>query len=74
MDPILPRLPRSRLRRSLASSKVISDYVPTKAAPAARMGLLGVTCVTLAGLFALNTRGEGVTKAAKRLWKAPEKN
>ena len=43
-------------------------------APAARMGLLGVTCVTLAGLFALNTRGEGVTKAAKRLWKAPEKN
>ena len=45
-----------------------------KAAPAARMGLLGVTCVTLAGLFALNTRGEGVTKAAKRLWKAPEKN
>ena len=56
------------------ASQVISDYVPTKAAPAARMGLLGVTCVTLAGLFALNTRGEGVTKAAKRLWKAPEKN
>jgi hypothetical protein len=29
--------------------------------------------LTLAGLFTLNTKGEGITRTAKRLWKAPEK-
>ena len=57
----------------IALNFVVSDYVPTKAAPAARAGLLGLTCLTLAGLFTLNTKGEGITRTAKRLWKAPEK-
>ena len=48
--------------------KVISDYVPKAVAPATRAGLLGVTCLTLAGLLKLNVQGEGVTKTAKRLW------
>lgn len=51
-------------------AQVISDYVPTKVAPAARVGLLGVTCLTLAGLMKLNVQGEGVTRTAKRLWKS----
>ena len=57
----------------IALNFVVSDYVPTKVAPVARAGLVGFTCLTLAGLFPLNTKGEGITKTAKRLWKAPEK-
>ena len=45
----------------IALNFVVSDYVPTKAAPAARAGLLGLTCLTLAGLFTLNTKGEDHT-------------
>ena len=54
----------------IALNFVVSDYVPTKVAPAARIGLLGVTCLTLAGLMKLNVQGEGVTRTAKRLWKS----
>ena len=42
--------------------KWFPDYVPTKAAPA-RARLLGLTCLTLAGLFTLNPRG-GITRTA----------
>jgi hypothetical protein len=35
----------------------------------ARAGLLGLTCLTVAGLMKLNLQGEGVTRTAKRLWK-----
>lgn len=56
----------------IAMNFVVSDYVPTRVAPAARAGLLGVTCMTVFGLFTLNTQGEGITRTAKRLWKKNE--
>jgi succinate dehydrogenase (ubiquinone) membrane anchor subunit len=59
------------LHSHIALNFVVSDYVPTKIAPVARAGLLGVTALTLFGLFTLNTKGEGITKTVKRLWKAP---
>ena len=52
---------------------LIKVVAPIDDTPAARAGLLGLTCLTLAGLFTLNTKGEGITRTAKRLWKAPEK-
>jgi succinate dehydrogenase (ubiquinone) membrane anchor subunit len=52
---------------------VISDYVPKNLRVYARTGLLGVTIVTIAGLFKLNYDGPGITESFKALWKAPEK-
>jgi hypothetical protein len=46
--------------------------VPKASATAARAGLLGVTCLTMAGLMKLTMQGEGITKTAKRLWKKGE--
>ena len=60
------------VRDTRGCAKVISDYVPKATAPAARVGLLGVTCLTMAGMLKLNMQGEGVTKTAKRLWKSSE--
>mmetsp|Transcript_3802 Transcript_3802/g.8799 ORF Transcript_3802/g.8799 Transcript_3802/m.8799 type:complete len:115 (-) Transcript_3802:25-369(-) len=56
----------------IALNFVISDYVPKAQRLPARAGLLGVTCMTIAGLLKLNTQGEGITRTAKRLWKKPE--
>ena len=60
-------------RRPRREPDADDDATEMEAAPAARAGLLGLTCLTLAGLFTLNTKGEGITRTAKRLWKAPEK-
>mmetsp|Transcript_32500 Transcript_32500/g.80157 ORF Transcript_32500/g.80157 Transcript_32500/m.80157 type:complete len:111 (+) Transcript_32500:170-502(+) len=54
----------------IALNFVVSDYVPRATAPAVRAGLLGVTCLTFAGLMRLNLQGEGMTRTAKRLWKS----
>jgi len=56
---------------------VISDYGKKffgKAAVAPmRVGLLGVTVATAAGLLRLNLQGPGLTETVKRLWRAPKK-
>ena len=55
----------------IALNFVVSDYVPNAARFGARAGLLGFTCLTIAGLMNLTLKGEGVTRTAKRLWKKP---
>lgn len=52
---------------------VISDYVPKASRVYARAGLLGLTVVTIAGLFKLNYEGPGLTESFKALWKLPKK-
>ena len=52
---------------------VITDYVPKAARSAARVGLLGVTIVTLGGLFKLNLEGVGLTETLKSLWRKEKK-
>ena len=49
---------------------VISDYVPKANRILARAGLLGLTVITVAGLFKLNFDGPGVTESLKSLWRS----
>ena len=48
---------------------IISDYVPKAARGAARVSLLGVTVVTMAGLLKLNLAGDGLTEVLKSFWR-----
>ena len=48
---------------------VITDYVPKAFRTAARVSLLGVTGLTIAGLLQLNLSGVGMTGTIKNLWK-----
>ena len=52
---------------------VITDYVPKAFRTAARVSLLGVTGLTIAGLMKLNLTGEGMTGTIKNLWKGKVK-
>jgi hypothetical protein len=50
--------------------QIISDYCPKAMRGPTRAATLALTVATLVGLFQLNTKGEGVTRAVKSLWKA----
>jgi len=49
---------------------VISDYCPKTLRAPTRLATLALTLVTFVGLFQLNTKGQGVTRTVKSLWKA----
>jgi len=51
-------------------AQIISDYCPKAMRGPTRAATLALTVATLVGLFRLNTKGEGVTRAVKSLWKA----
>uniref|UniRef100_A0A7S0KM59 Succinate dehydrogenase [ubiquinone] cytochrome b small subunit n=1 Tax=Ostreococcus mediterraneus TaxID=1486918 RepID=A0A7S0KM59_9CHLO len=54
----------------IALNFIISDYCPKAMRGPTRAATLALTVATLVGLFQLNTKGEGVTRAVKSLWKA----
>ncbi|KAJ1452015.1 CybS-domain-containing protein [Pelagophyceae sp. CCMP2097] len=60
------------LHAHIGMNYVISDYVPKFLSRAAigpaRAVMLGVTSVTVLGLFKLNVEGPGITKSLKQLW------
>jgi succinate dehydrogenase (ubiquinone) membrane anchor subunit len=47
---------------------VITDYIPKAMRMPARLGLLGITLVTMGGLTKLNMEGDGFTHTVKKLW------
>ena len=53
----------------IACNFIIADYVPRALQGAARFGMLGVSCVTAAGLLKMNLAGDGVTSAVQQLWR-----
>lgn len=57
----------------VAMNYVVSDYVPKAARSVARMGLLGVTIITAAGLLKLNLTGPGLTETLKSMWRKKER-
>lgn len=57
----------------VAMNYVVSDYVPKAARSMARVGLLGVTIITAAGLLKLNLTGEGLTETLKSMWRKKER-
>ena len=57
------------LHAHVGLNAVISDYVPKVLQTTARVGLLGVTGVTLLGLLKLNVMGPGLTESIKSLWR-----
>lgn len=57
------------LHAHVGLNAVISDYVPKALQTTARLGLLGVTGITLIGLLKLNVMGPGLTESIKSLWR-----
>ena len=49
------------------AGQIISDYCPKAMRGPTRAATLALTVATLVGLFQLNTKGEGVTRAVKSL-------
>lgn len=56
------------LHSHIALGYVLADYVPKGIAGLARVGVLGVSVMTFAGLMKLNLTGPGVTQTVKDLW------
>lgn len=52
---------------------VVSDYVPKGLQLPARVGVLGLSVVTAAGLMKLALAGPGIGGTIKQLWSRPEK-
>ena len=52
---------------------VVTDYVPKAVRSVARLGVLGLTLITAAGILKLNFDGPGLTETIKSTWKAPIK-
>jgi succinate dehydrogenase (ubiquinone) membrane anchor subunit len=61
------------LHANYAFNCVITDYVPQFARMVCRVGLLGGTLVSLAGILKLNLTGPGLTATLKALWNKPKK-
>ena len=61
------------LHAHIGLNYVISDYVPKALRTFARVSLLGVTTMTVVGLFQLNMTGIGMTQTVKNLWCGAEK-
>ena len=57
------------LHAHVGLNAVVSDYVPKVLQTSARLGLLGVTGITLVGLLKLNVMGPGLTESIKSLWR-----
>jgi succinate dehydrogenase (ubiquinone) membrane anchor subunit len=57
------------LHNHVAFNYIISDYVPKATKGAARIGLVGLTVVMIAGLTKLNLTGPGITESLKGLWR-----
>eukprot|EP00355_Strombidium_rassoulzadegani_P002639 CAMPEP_0168611332 /NCGR_PEP_ID=MMETSP0449_2-20121227/2303_1 /TAXON_ID=1082188 /ORGANISM="Strombidium rassoulzadegani, Strain ras09" /LENGTH=109 /DNA_ID=CAMNT_0008651775 /DNA_START=24 /DNA_END=350 /DNA_ORIENTATION=+ len=51
----------------VAMNCIVSDYVPKAALGAARVGVLGMSVVTLAGLLKMTGHGAGVSACMKQL-------
>ncbi|KDD76803.1 hypothetical protein H632_c99p0 [Helicosporidium sp. ATCC 50920] len=61
------------LHGHFALSYVVSDYVPKGLQLPARVGVLGLSVVTAAGLMKLALAGPGIGGTIKQLWSRPEK-
>eukprot|EP00873_Tetraselmis_striata_P037688 jgi/Tetstr1/457952/TSEL_044465.t1 len=57
------------LHSHVAMNAIISDYAPAAVAGISRVGVLGMSAITLAGLLKMTGHGAGVSACMKTLWK-----